>query len=84
MRFTLTRLSKSFSMALGKKRVMVRRTLVISDTVTKTRLAVMVLPSNTYTMKMMKTMTLLAEKKDAMLSARRYELFMILPISLLR
>ncbi|KAF3857371.1 hypothetical protein F7725_009230 [Dissostichus mawsoni] len=43
----LTRLSNSFSMALGKKSVTVSRTAVYSDTVTNTRLAVMVFPSRT-------------------------------------
>lgn len=71
IRSTLTRLSKSFSTALGNNRVTVRRTLVYSDTVVKTRLAVMALPSSTYTVKVMKTMTLPAEKKEAVLAARR-------------
>ena len=47
IRCTLTRQSKRSSMVLGKKSVTVVAVVLYSDTVTKTVLAVMVLPSIT-------------------------------------
>lgn len=80
----LTRVSNSFSMALGKKSVTVSRTDVYRDTVTKTLLAEMAFPRRTYSMNVMNKMILLAQKKDAMLRPRRYELIMIFEISFLK
>lgn len=63
--------SDSFSIAEGKNRVTVRRTALYSDTATNTRLAEMVLPTSTYTVKVTNRMILFAVKNEAMFRPRR-------------
>lgn len=79
----LTTVSDNFSTASGKNRATVSLTVPYSDTVTKTLLAVMLLPSNTWTVNVANTMILLLAKKEAMLNPRKWELLRIWLISFL-
>lgn len=63
--------SDTVSIAEGKNRVTVRRTAPYSDTATNTRLADIVLPTSTYTVKVTNRMILFAVKNEAMFSPRR-------------
>lgn len=67
----LIRDSESFSMAKGKKRVMVSLTAPYRQMATKTVPADSSFPTSTYTQTVMKMMILLATEKDAMFSPRK-------------